>query len=295
MQSYNNFKLTIHQSVQNLVQYLLMLTSYQLRDWLMGIWMCTWFFILDEEIDVELDENYINRRHIKVKEAHQSPIDVTTTYFKRFDVTDECLMHEFGMKHFPDYNPEDGFGFFKMSGDDSKSIPPEKQVIIMDEVYIYTQSHNLYQLSCLLNFNRAYQNSLHSVQLGSLVYVIFMSKVEVTQWDYLQALLFCFVSIMCTNIIFPLEHELRQFIGACSKDITSTTFWKVYDVSLKCKETDFAENNIPKYTPEWSCYCYFEFTKAEYIKPHQHIIVLMKVRRTWQWCIYVHIMLYGYA
>ena len=65
--------------------------------------------------------------------------------------------------------------------------------------------------------------------------------------------------------------------GAFSKDITATAFWKMYDVSKKCKESEFAEKKIPRYTADWSRYCYFEFTKAEFIKPHQHIIVLMKV------------------
>ena len=51
-----------------------------------------------------------------------------------FNVTDECPMHEFGMRHFPDYNPEEGFGFFKKNDDDSKSILPHKKVILMDEV-----------------------------------------------------------------------------------------------------------------------------------------------------------------
>ena len=64
--------------------------------------------------------------------------------------------------------------------------------------------------------------------------------------------------------------------GAHSKDVTSTAFWKMYDVSESCKESEFAKRII---SIEWSRYCYFEFTKAEYIKPHQHIIVLMKVRK----------------
>ena len=54
----------------------------------------------------------------------------------------------------------------------------------------------------------------------------------------------------------------------------------MYNVSEQCKESDFAEKNIPRYTPDWSRYCYFEFTKAEYIKPYQRIIVLMKVSNT---------------
>lgn len=52
----------------------------------------------------------------------------------------------------------------------------------------------------------------------------------------------------------------------------------MYDVTENCSESNFTEKNIPRYTSEWSRYYYFEFNKAEYIKPYQRIIVLMKVR-----------------
>lgn len=65
--------------------------------------------------------------------------------------------------------------------------------------------------------------------------------------------------------------------GARSKEITSTAFWKTYDVSEQCKESDFAQKKIPRYTADWSRYCYFEFKESEYIKPHQRVVVLMKV------------------
>ena len=70
-----------------------------------------------------------------------------------------------------------------------------------------------------------------------------------------------------------ISHVYCTSKGARSKDITSISFWKMYDVHQQCKESNFAEKNIPRCMSEWSCYYYFEFTKPEYIKPHQLIIV----------------------
>ena len=66
--------------------------------------------------------------------------------------------------------------------------------------------------------------------------------------------------------------------GERSKDITYTAFWRLYDVHEQCNESNFAEKSIPRYTSEWSRYCHFEFTKPEHIKPHQRVVLLMKVR-----------------
>ena len=66
-------------------------------------------------------------------------------------------------------------------------------------------------------------------------------------------------------------------LGARSRDITATAFWKPYDVTETCKQSEFATKYIPKYSSEWLRYCYFEFTKSEHIKPNQRVIVLKKV------------------
>ena len=81
-------------------------------------------WMMDTHVHTEVLTEIICRRQI----------DISTTYSELFDVTDECLMYEFGMKHFPGYQPTDGFGYFKRPGSDSKSIPPHKKVILMDEV-----------------------------------------------------------------------------------------------------------------------------------------------------------------
>lgn len=43
-------------------------------------------------------------------------------------------MYEFGMKHFPGYQPEDGFGYFKTSVGDFKPIAPHKKLMLLNEV-----------------------------------------------------------------------------------------------------------------------------------------------------------------
>ena len=86
---------------------------------------------LEEETEGELDDSYMYRSTEAKKE--QSPIDISTTYFKLLDVTNECLMYEFGMKHFPGYEPDDGYGYVKKC-DSLNFIPPHNKMIVMDEV-----------------------------------------------------------------------------------------------------------------------------------------------------------------
>ena len=95
--------------------------------------MNVYLLCLEEDIEGEIDDNYVYRR-TEAREGHRKKIDTHTIYFKLFDITNECLMHEFGMKQIPDYQHEDGYGYYKSSGDDSKSITAHKKVILMDEV-----------------------------------------------------------------------------------------------------------------------------------------------------------------
>lgn len=70
---------------------------------------------------------------------------------------------------------------------------------------------------------------------------------------------------------------MSYYEGARSKDITTKAFWKLFDVTEKCKLSGFATEKIPGYSAEWIRYCYFELTKPEYIKVRQRVIVLKKV------------------
>ena len=90
------------------------------------------------DTDGELDDTYMYRS-TEAKELDQSPIDMSTTYFKLLDVTNECLMYEFGMKHFPGYEPEHGYGYVKKCGS-LKSISPHNKVILMDPDKVFTKS-----------------------------------------------------------------------------------------------------------------------------------------------------------
>lgn len=89
---------------------------------------------LDSEVEIngELDDTYM---YSEAKED-QSQIELSITYFKIFDVTNECLMYESGMKHFSDYQPQHGYGYVKTCGD-LKSIPPHNKMTLMNnEVFI---------------------------------------------------------------------------------------------------------------------------------------------------------------
>ena len=63
-------------------------------------------------------------------------IDESTTFFKQLDVTQDCHMFEFGTAHFSSYQPEDGFGYFRITDSDFETIPLHKKIILMNEVYM---------------------------------------------------------------------------------------------------------------------------------------------------------------
>lgn len=56
-----------------------------------------------------------------------------------------------------------------------------------------------------------------------------------------------------------------------------TAYSEEYEVTQPCKELEFLMENIPGYRNEWIRYIYFEFTKAEFIKSYQNIIMKKKV------------------
>ena len=64
-------------------------------------------------------------------------------------------------------------------------------------------------------------------------------------------------------------------LGACSESVTA--YQEEHDVLEACKESEFVKTNIKGYQNEWFRYCYFEFNKPTYIKPHQKVIVKKKV------------------
>lgn len=52
---------------------------------------------------------------------------------------DNCLMCKFTTEHYPDCQPEDGFGYYNLTDEEIQSISPHKKVIIMEMVnYIIT-------------------------------------------------------------------------------------------------------------------------------------------------------------
>ena len=75
-------------------------------------------------------------RRIETSEDQMS-IDLSTAYYKLFNVSEECLMYEFGMKHFPGYQPEHGHGYFKLRDkSESTNTSHHNKVILMStEVY----------------------------------------------------------------------------------------------------------------------------------------------------------------
>ena len=63
-------------------------------------------------------------------------------------------------------------------------------------------------------------------------------------------------------------------IGARSKVLTA--YWKKFPVTKECRESAFLRENVSGYQPEWICYGYTQFTKPEYVKPNQRVIVIKK-------------------
>ena len=42
-------------------------------------------------------------------------------------------MYEFAQKHYPDYKPEDGCGYFKLTDKPISEVQPHRKLILMDK------------------------------------------------------------------------------------------------------------------------------------------------------------------
>lgn len=104
-------------------------------------------------------------------------------------------------------------------------------------------------------------------------------KTENLPESYLQEANFYTVSILYNNIVsqnllLNIYYNLLKNEGAMSEEVTAYT--KLHEVECECNEVDFAKAHIEGFQDEWRQHLYFEFTKQEYIKPHQRVIVMKK-------------------
>lgn len=54
-------------------------------------------------------------------------------------------------------------------------------------------------------------------------------------------------------------------------------YWRVFDITEECEESQFMKQKMPGFKEGWIHYCYFEFTKSECIKRRQNVMVVNKV------------------
>lgn len=88
-------------------------------------WLCT--LILSGKKQIHHD---ISGQHTK------QPIDKSTTFFKLYDVKDECSMFDFAVQHYPNYQPIDGYGYYEFNLTDLTdealdNLDPSLSVILM--------------------------------------------------------------------------------------------------------------------------------------------------------------------
>ena len=65
------------------------------------------------------------------------PIDLSTTAYKFFCTTEECMMYRLKVPGFPDFHPDEGFGYCKYRVTEEsqiEKIKARKRIIVMDEV-----------------------------------------------------------------------------------------------------------------------------------------------------------------
>ena len=138
----------------------------------------------------DMEEQKINSDPLRLR-----PIDESTTYYKVHEIEKECLMYAFAQKYYPNYQPEQGFGYHK---EFVQSIPLNKSLILMDQVNLTSlcyrdltscnTAHRVYQ--SLQHFDHIQRNQLLIPKCGG----IFMNKAKVIPANCLQALLFYIVS-----------------------------------------------------------------------------------------------------
>ena len=64
------------------------------------------------------------------------PIDGSTTFFMFMLVAEECLFYKFGKKVSPDFKPQSGYGYRKVTKGECEDIKTCKRVIVMKKVTI---------------------------------------------------------------------------------------------------------------------------------------------------------------
>ena len=69
-------------------------------------------------------------------QALDEPIDLSTTFYMLMLVTEECLFYKFGKKVFPDFKPQSGYGYRKVTKEECEDIKTCKRVIVMKKVII---------------------------------------------------------------------------------------------------------------------------------------------------------------
>ena len=62
-------------------------------------------------------------------------IDRSTSFYTIHMVTeDNYPMYKMTTEHYPDHQPQDGFGYYQLTNEEIKSISPHKRGILMDKV-----------------------------------------------------------------------------------------------------------------------------------------------------------------
>ena len=61
-------------------------------------------------------------------------IDLSTTFFEVYTLTEDSLMHEYAAQHYPHYQPQDGCGYYHIKNEELNSVKSHKKLILMNEV-----------------------------------------------------------------------------------------------------------------------------------------------------------------
>ena len=54
-------------------------------------------------------------------------IDQSTTFFELLRVSEKCSMYKFGTKRFPNFQPQEGFGYYKVADKEMEGIQYHKR------------------------------------------------------------------------------------------------------------------------------------------------------------------------
>ena len=71
--------------------------------------------ILNLSINEQESDEVNTAKRSEQNPAILEPIDLSTTFYKLHTVMEECSVYEFGKKHFSDYQPHRGFGYYKLT------------------------------------------------------------------------------------------------------------------------------------------------------------------------------------